>query len=507
METNELYGKSFYACFVNNGDMDECYPFNFRNEYEMIETGSVDAFLGKSNGFYSSGSTVGRHFVRKEIFDQIYTEYRKEGLQGKKFIHDKLKLTGNLQIYYVTVNISEMTTAAELGEYGKWYIMEFRQDGAYSCKVQNYSVPPEEMFLEDLYRCNIMAVPKKENDNLIELFKVYPDGTHILEGAVKTRKDEEQLETLHIGAPVNSIVVWHCLDKHYLCVEFYDASQLPIGLFDMAFNGFVFTNYSDNNVPPQGGWGNQVPITVILSHLHKDHIGGLIAMANTHNNIYHPGTYHYFFQNIDLHLPDTLSPPSFNLIIQTIQNEGGSVTVHNDEAPFQAINPAFSYGLASFNHPVTGEYYPHPHLHGMYVRCQTIGGRNVLIAGDTVYRGIQAVGGAQNQLPHQGDLAFPYDVLIACHHGGNYAVSIAGNNYLPDTKRSDYIPIPGNNPVVIYSANGNGTGTHPHRDVMTEHYNCGWTTYAITNTNGSTYGTLPPYIAPLQGEWNGWDIS
>lgn len=493
MEKDELYGRAFYACLVNGGKRGECYPFDFHNEYELVETGAVEAFLGRKNDFYSSESNAGRRLVKKETFDAIYEEYQNAGLRGERFVHDKLELTGNQQIYYATVSIRGMREAGKFGEYGKWYIIEFEREGAYSCRVRDYSAPPEETLGEEAYRCNITAVPKKENDSLLELFKVYPDDRHILRGEEKKQERIKGLGTLQIGVPVDSIVVWQCQRGYYLCVEFYDANQLPIGLFDMAYQGFVFANYSDQNMQPGGNWGNRVPITVILSHYHNDHIDGLLSMVNSHR-AGGPSTYHYFFGNMDLHLPDTLQPASFHTLVFTVAQAGGNVVIHDDQAPMQAPNPAFDYGLASFDHPRSGAYRPHPHLHGMYVRCQTTGGRDVLMVGDTVYRGIQAVGGGINQPPHQGDLAASYDVLIACHHGGNYAVDVAGNNYLQNTGRDDYIPLPGNNPVVIYSSNGNGNGAHPNSVVVNEHLNRGWTAGMITNVNYNSYGNIPGNI-------------
>ena len=500
MEKDELYGRAFYACFANGGIREERYPFDFLNEYELVETGAVEAFLGGKNDFYSSKSTVGRRFVEKEVFDEIYAEYQKAGLRGEKFIHDKLELTGNQQIYYATVSIQGRREAGKLGEYGKWYRVEFGREGAYPCRVKDYSAPPEGMFREESYRCNITAITKEENDSLRELFKVYPDGRHIWKGEEKKQERTEGLEALQIGAPVDSIVVWNCEGNYYLCVEFYDDDNFPIGLFDMAYRGFVYNNYRDQ---PGIDWGNRVPITVILSHFHNDHIDGLISMVNSHR-AGTPGnnTYQYFFSNMDLHLPDTYQPPSFNRLINTVIGAVGNVTIYNDQAPFQAPNPAFDYGLASFDHPLSGAYSGNLHLHGMYVRCQTKGGRNVLMVGDTVYRGIQDVRNGLNQIPHQGDLVDSYDVLIACHHGGNYAVDIAGNNYLPNVRRDDYIPIPGNNPVVIYSSNGNGTGNHPHPTVVTEHLHNGWTAGVITNKDISIYGNVPGHII-LMNENNG----
>lgn len=493
MEKGELYGRAFYACFANGGKREESYPFAFHNEYELVEAGAVEAFLGGKNNFYNSESTAGRRFVEEETFDRIYEEYQKAGLRGERFVHDKLELTGNQQIYHATVSIQGMREAGKLGEYRKWYRIEFEREGIYPCSVRDYSALPEEMFREEVYQCNITTVSKEENDKLLELFKVYPDDRHILKGEGKELEKTERVGTLQQGVPIDSIVVWHCQRGYYLCVEFCDANQLPIGLFDMAYHGFVFANYSDQNMPPGGNWGNRVPITVILSHFHDDHIDGLTSMVNSHR-AGQPRTYNYFFRNIDLHLPDTFQPPSFNTLTATVRGAGGNVVIHNDQAPMQAQNPAFSYGLASFNHPISGAYNAHPHLHGMYVRCQTTGGRSVLMVGDTVYRGIQTVGGARNQMPHQGDLAVSYDVLIACHHGGNYAVDIAGHNYQANVGRADYIPTPGNNPVVIYSANGNGNGAHPHPVVVADHQNQGWAAGVITNANYATYGNIPGHI-------------
>ncbi len=495
MKKEELYGRVFYACFANGGEREGRYPFAFRNEYELVETGAVEAFLGGRDEFYRLGSVESRRFVKEETFDRIYAEYRNTGLTGEPFIHNKLDLTGNQHIYYAAVSIPGMREAGKAGEYGKWYRMGFSKEGSYPCRVRDYSANPEEMFREESYRCDITALTEEENDNLRELFRVYPDGRHILQGEEKGQEKEGSFGALQIGTPIDSIVVWHCQRAYYLCVEFYDASQLPIGLFDMGYHGHVYVNYSDQNMPPGGNWGKRVPITVIISHFHDDHVSGLVAMANSHN-LGLGRTYRYFFSNLDLHLPDTYQPPSFHRVVNTVTRAGGNVTIYDDQIPMQAPNPAFDFGLAEFNHPIYGTYNAHPHLHGMYVRCQTVGGRNVLMVGDTIYRGIKTIGGALNQLPHQGDLASSYDVLIACHHGGNYHVSIAGNHYLPNTTAEDYIPIPGNfNPTVIYSANGNGINSaHPHPVYVAGHQNQGWAAGIITNTNFSTYGNIPGYI-------------
>ncbi len=467
MEKGELYRRAFYACFVNGGKREESYPFAFHNEYELVEAAGA--------------------------FGRIYEEYQKAGLKGEGFVHDKLELTGNQQIYYATVSIQGMREAGKLGEYGKWYRIEFDWKGKYPCSVRDYSALPEEMFREEVYRCNITIVSKEENDNLLELFKVYPDDRHIFKVEGKNQERMEPVGTLREGVPIDSIQVWHCQGGYYLCAEFCDANQLPIGLFDMGYHEFVFANYSDQNMPQGGNWGNRVPITVILSHFHKDHIDGLISMVNNHI-AGQSWTYNYFFSNMDLHLPNTIQPPSFNTLIATVRNTGGNVVIHDDKLPMQAQNSAFSYGHASFNHPISGAYIAHPHLHGMYVRCQTTGGKSVLMVGDTVYRGIQTVGGAMNQMPHQGDLAVSYDVLIACHHGGDYAVDIAGHNYPQNVGRADYIPIPGNNPVVIYSANGNWRGAHPDPVVVADHQHQGWAAGVITNANYDFYGVIPDHI-------------
>lgn len=465
MIKGELNGRDFYACFVNGDKKEDSYPFRFLNEYELVEAGEIEEIWEKAAGF------------RKE-----------------DFIRDKLELTGSLQVYYATVSIPGKREAGKLGQYGHWYKITFTEAGAYSCAVQDYSAEPEEMFREETYRCKISALPGEENASLQELFQVYPDGKHIWEAEGRKPERESGVGTLHRGQPVGSVVVWHCRRAYYLCVEFYDANDYPIGLFDVGYQWFVYTNYSDQNMPLGGNWGNRVPITVIISHFHSDHVNGLVAMMNNRRRG-GPRTFQYFFSNMELHMPDTLQTPSYNALVATVRGAGGRVTLYNDQWPFRALNAGFDYGLASFNHPLTNGYHGHPHLHGMYVRCRTLGGRSVLMVGDTVYRGIRLIPSWGNPFPHQGDLSVPYDVLIACHHGGDYAVGIAGNNLPANMVSANYIPIPGNNPVVIYSSNGNGTtGKHPHPGVVADHTNQGWASGIITNGNFNFYGNMPGHI-------------
>lgn len=451
----DLYGKTFYACFVNGDERDDKYPFYFHNEYELVDVSMVDSSL-------------------------------KEG----KELYNKLDFFIRQQIYYAVVRISGHREARKIGEYKKWYKLTFAQKGKYSCKVYELTSATETFFKEDEYRCDIACISKQENHSLIELYNVHADGKHIHEGK-KEKTTISGMGTLHVGMNVDAIDVWRCILPYYLCVEFIDCNGLPIGLFDMAYTPFVFQNYSDQNIPPGGNWNGRIPITVFISHFHYDHYSGLLRMINEHN-AGGPRTYNYFFSNMDLHIPDTFQPISFGTITATIAGAGGNVTIHNDAVPFSAPNAAFDYGLGQFNHPITGNYVPHPHLHGMYVQCTTTGGTRVLIAGDTVYRGIGSLAGP---MPRMGELAGPYDVLIACHHGGNYAVSIAGHNLPAGVNREDYIPVPAaNNPIVIYSSNGNGGGFHPAPAVIQDHLGQGWGSCMITNANYNSFGVIPPTV-------------
>lgn len=508
----DLYGQSFYACFTNGDEQDETYPFAFHNEYQLVPTYVIDPFLKNNQSLYAAPDDL-RYFAGQNIFDSVFSSFTQSGLTGEPFIHDKLKFLGKQQIYRITVKINKKREARKLGEYKTWYKITFSKQGLYSCSVQDYSASPEDMLKKTAYRCDIECLSKDENDFLLELYKIYPNGTHIFCENGKKKKSPHMVGSLVVGTAVNKIVVWHCAPPYYLCVEFDDAAGFPIGLFDMGFHAFVFDNYSDQHLPPMANWvngqawGGREPITVIISHCHDDHIDGLYSMVVAHNQVgANHNTYNYFFANIDLYMPNTLQSPAYTAIVNTI-NTVGNVTIYNDNAPFSAPTAAFDYGLAQFNHPTSQAYDPHPHLHGMYLRCTTVNNTRVMMVGDTVYRGIAALAGLP-AMPGTGDLAGPYDVLIGCHHGGDYAVGIAAGNNPPGVTKQQYIPVADvtQTPTVIYSANGSGGpfSTHPHPARMTEHAAQSWAGRIITNAAFTQNGAISPQVAITP---NGVDIT
>lgn len=505
----DLYGQSFYGCFVNgdHGSIDGSLSYN---EYELVHTDIVDPFLKQDSSLVTFYRKYKR-FAGRESFDKVYSEFLQCGLKGTPFIYDKLEYIGKQQIYYTVVHIHGKRAAGKLGEYKKWYKITFAKKGKYECKVQDYSAPTEEQFKELDYRCDIEAISKEANEFIMELYRIHPDEESIHSGKKGGKSKSYGLGTLQNNTAVNSFRVWHCTPNFYLCVEFCDATPLPLGIFDMGYHPSVFDYYSDQNLspPPNNNWGGREPITVIISHFHRDHVNGLNMMVAAQGGG-GPNTYHHLFHNIDLHMPDTLQPASYAALVTAVRAAGGNVTIYDDQQPFSAPGPHFGIGLGEFKHPRNGARCNHPHLHGLYVCCHTAGGRTAMLAGDTVYRGMPRPGIGMQAMPGMDDLGGPYDVLVASHHGGDYSVAEAGSNFLQGITKQQYIPVPiaatpTNIPVVIYSANGDGlSGAHPHSVRMREYTAQGWRGWTITNAAHSASLRLPIYV---QRNANGVDVS
>lgn len=94
----KLYGKTFYACLVNEGHREEAYPFRFQNQYELAE---------------------------EAVFHRVFQEFLQDGLKSEPFVHDKLGYLGKQPVYQAAIYYDNKREAGKYGEYGKW---EFRRE-------------------------------------------------------------------------------------------------------------------------------------------------------------------------------------------------------------------------------------------------------------------------------------------------------------------------------------------------------------------------------------------
>lgn len=473
----ELKEETFYACFVNGDHMQARYPMAFENDYQLIHAGVVDPFLKRDDSLYEESGEQS-WFAGKKEFQRLYETFLTCGLREAPFIHDKLDFFGRQQICYLTVPFFSKREAGKLGAYGCWYRITLTQKGKYEGQLRDVS-SLEGIEKRIAVSCDIEPLKKTENTVLQEIFHIYPDNQFIFEGkGDPARQDAEGAYDYFTGQQIQSVIVWNGADPYYLCTEFYNQNNEPVGLFDMSYHDSVFESYSDALLPGDPNsrtsyWPGREPITVYLSHLHEDHYKGLYYMLLAHREEH--ATFHYFFRHISLTYPCTIEVPDVMAIVAAIKEKKGLIIKWPDHMPFKAWLESFSVGHIQFNHPRTNAYDPHPHLHGLYARGMLTTGERYLVVGDTVYRGIDS-----------DILEWNYDVLVACHHGGDFNVASAGVYYPPGKTAQDYVPTPGGtgNRLVIYSANGNGhTHAHPFAEWMIKHRNMGWTNERITNEN------------------------
>jgi len=469
--TGEFYGKTFYACFINGDGRAEEYPFSFINQYQLVESGVVEPFLYGKRELYAGVKT--ENTAGRDVFERVFREFQENGLESETFRRDKLSYLGSRMPYNAAVSFEMQREAGKFGEYGGWYKLTFTEEGSYVCDVEIYSEAEEE-FLTESYFCGIERLSGNMIRLLRELYRIYPDGERIM---------RETGLTGFRGMQVDKIRICHCDKPYYLCVELLGRQDSHLGFFDMGRHDLLLNSCTDKSA------FNPSSNIIFLSHYHGDHVSGLEFIVMLHQS----GTvaFHNFFKKAELYVPNTIRTLGLPTVVKTITDEGGRCTLYNKDNSFPAEDPDFDLGMICFNHPQTGKYDTHPHLHGLYVTLKTTGGSRMLLAGDTVYRGMSN----EDREAGTGALAGPYDVLVSCHHGGDYAVSCA-KSYLPQGVSSqDYIPNAAEGALVIHSANGNGiSGSHPHKDRIKEYVNRQWSNQLITNGNYTVTGTIPENV-------------
>lgn len=456
----DLYGKVFYANFVNNKSSD--LPYVLENEYELVEKENINALMLKEKSLYKEKSNG-----MKDVFDKIYDIYDKHGLTGEPFIQNKIEYTGGQQVYYAIVKFKNIS-GYKLGEYTNWYEIEFSETGEYDCTVSDYSSFTDDFFKKEDYKCNIKMIPAKTNAFLKELFRI---PTNLYNSG---RKNNILTSFEDYDAKADDMMILKCNGAHYLCTEISIKIKSEVWLFDMAYHDRTCRSYNDQSI----GYYNCSNISVFISHFHSDHINGLVWMAN---QFLKGNDYNVFFSRMNFYAPNYNTTASMHTIVNAIHKANRAPVLYDIDEPFYEQYESFGIGLIN-----TSNEDDHPHCHGLFMVCRFKKENYILITGDTVYRGIYEISNEYSDMP-----GLKY--LIACHHGGNFD---KGSSCRSDNKKfCKFIPTPGaDNPVVFYSANGNGiTSRHPYPEIIQLHHDKGWVNKIITNANSvyiDKYGIL-----------------
>lgn len=411
-------------------------------EFQLVEKNRLSCFLdGGMN------ETLKASREQYEVF-QMFQEF---GVGDERFERVKCHYLGMTGFGAVTVYFESLEFMRY--RYENWYLLRISNVSGelgvheHECAIYEWGMVSD----PEINSYGVLEMLPSEQASLLKkLYVPYipedswtgsaDEGTMV--GAIGAHTQIDEVQFLYVGAA--------------LCVRIEQAGQLE-AFFDLG------TRVSQNpNLAAQYpsallsyntiladlnaiGPANQQ--TIFISHWHQDHCNALAqvtaAVLNTICN------------NTEWYVPASGTP-----VFQQIQN---AVPAQN----FHAGAAAIAYGLVNVNNNVNVQVGKialpggiHPHHRGLYIKLITVGGNQVFVVGDSTYEGIPL-----NERTNGGA---GYDVLQACHHGGNY-------HYAPAAQlgANQYIPVAAQGATALYSADGIYHG-HPNLVYVGEYRAAGY---------------------------------
>lgn len=433
----------FYACLSREvRETDNAQRIGL--EFEVVETSYLNCFL--------EGTANSRIMVSRE-YSEIFRRFQEFGLADERFQKVKARYLGETGFHLVTVYFENMEYARY--QYENWYFIRLSDNVGelegmiYECAYYEWDETGDPVVNGC---CNLELLPQSQARQLKQLYHPYiPEESRISGSENKSR----------VGA-VAAATVFGEVDFFYvgaaLCVKIIDNAGNLAAFFDLgtkvsgnpllAAQQPAAQNSNAAILAELGAINAGAPQTIFISHWHSDHCNalgtfknhtGAFANANISNNTewYVPGSRTPMFATMQAAIP----PAFFHVyplgVVQPPINVNGNAAIQVGK-----INLAQN----------------HPHHQGVYVKLQLASGTDVLLPGDTTYEGIPS---AVRTNGGQG-----YDVLQACHHGGNYYLRPANQNA---AIARGYIPAAAAGAYVVYSADGVYYG-HPN-SFFRQHYN------------------------------------
>ena len=334
----------------------------------------------------------------------------------------------------------------------KWIGLEFNfipsEKAVYPCSIQPFN--PYEPPIEGKF-CQTTHLPEDYLTALNHLFSV-PDVI-----------SEEAAEN-HAFGGINHATVIGAVRAYYvgaaLCVGLIDAGGVLQGFFDLGCHksgdaGSPQRLAADANYTEiTGHLKGAHPLTIIISHWHRDHINIISALDPA---------------EIARHTwicPQSNAPSAarFSRLPGVARIIMPNVAMQNN-MPLQVGANFIIYKIDFYPH---NNFHPHPHHHGIYAMLSTQLGNKILLSGDCTYAGI---------LPGIFDAPAPTAgsslILQASHHGGNYALHETTVAPRRASIRNHTGGVLIASRSVFFSANGHTHG-HPSPEVMTDHDIANW---------------------------------
>lgn len=439
--------QEFYACLSRETrEMDGEERIGL--EFEVVENADLSCFL---NG------QAGDRIMSSRKYGEIFRKFQEFGVTDERFREVKTQYLGETGFHVVTVYFRDMGYARF--EYENWYFIRLSDNAGdlegdiYECAFYEWNETGDP---EVNACCNLELLPDAQARTLKQLYHPYIPK----ESSINSAENKES-----VGAVVAATIFLR-VEFFYvgaaLCIKILDGGGNMTAFFDLgtrvSANPIIATqqpaaaNSNATILAELGAINAAAPLTIFISHWHRDHcnalgnfvVGGAFANANISANTewYVPGSGLASFVTMQAAIP----PANFHVSPQGVA-----------QAPVN-VNGNGNIRVGKIN--LAGNL--HPHHQGVYVMLGLTSGTSVFLPGDTTYEGLPAVvrtnGGAG------------YDVLQACHHGGNYYLPPANQNA---AVAEGNIPTAAGGAYIVYSADGVYHG-HPNPFFIQHYQNQGY---------------------------------
>jgi len=420
--------------------------------------------------------------VRKSDLDEHIKAYFK----NKQSAIDNFKKNQliNIEIMYISAYMGSARANAFAETF--WFELEVLEknsadEDSYECCMEPAN--PEDETEQWAY-CVIDEISSEYEEALNDLFR--------------TPIAEKGAEINNVGA-IAPGTVFNSIRAYYvgaaLCVGLADNNNVIQGFFDIGYASsraiaqLLFRAGSENLDDILAQLRGINPLTIIISHWHRDHIN--IALALLAADI---GRHHWIYPvsaspvagRLTAHVPPAQQTPmNDDFINAPMPINLGNITITKIDA-FDTSPPA----PGQQPHP---QSHFHPHHHGIYAAIRLVSGNYAILSGDCTYFGMELFYSGMDfmqRLPIPGAI-----VLQASHHGGEHGLPpVIANDRLVSIPQFA-VPHPPTVMNIFYSANGRTHG-HPNQQIIAEYNNVGWAA-GVNSLHNFVINNANPFVQPI----------
>lgn len=424
-------------------------PFRCGVQFEIVSADDIEVFLGVSEDIEKLLMDKGTDACQRAL-----EALQQEGLPGEEFGKVKFSYLNETSFGQFVWYLDEVEIP--MVPLGQWYCFELWTDspdarrGMFLQFIDLENYPNTQVYYEEVM-AQIMEVQPDIQERLCLLYQLPPMNSTQPKGAV------------NVGlAPGDTLQDIQILDMDQaLCMAIRDNNDDPLVFFDFGVPVNICTinfgqapEYPDLLHYMQAAQAAQRTVNVVLSHWHGDHMAAAVPLKR-------------YMDHTVWEVPNK-GAPSAGVVYNAITQDNSLQNINTHAGAFSGTQLGGHAGFLIGKIDMTGggAASTNLHHHAMYAQMRSSTGTPIFLSGDVTYSELPAA--VRDGMGNTNG----YEYLQASHHGGDYHMSPAHQNFTDIPKPEALVSPPADTPMVIYSCGVNNGYKHP--DHKGDYRSRGW---------------------------------